>query len=70
MYGTSMIRAVGLNNGGKYATNFDSLSNETSQNSSNVFAIYTMEDISGSLTSFIDTPSNVEWQETVSARDK
>ena len=69
MYGTSMIRAVGLNNGGKYATNFDSLSNETSQNSSNVFAIYTMEDISGSLTSFIDTPSNVAWQETVSARD-
>ena len=63
MYGTSKIRAVTLNNGGKYATSVNTLS-EVEQDSNNPFAIYTMSEIEGSLTSFIETPSNVAWQET------
>ena len=65
MYGTSKIRAVTLNNGGKYATSLTTMSaDEVEQDSNSPFAIYTMDGIEGSLTSFIDSPSNVKWQET------
>ena len=65
MYGTSKIRAVTLNNGGKYATALNVLTTEeVEQNANNPFAIFTMDSIDGSLTSFIDAPSNVAWQET------
>ncbi|MDE6757644.1 MAG: hypothetical protein K2J89_00030, partial [Clostridia bacterium] len=68
MYGTSKIRAVTLNNGGRYATSLDTLSaDDVTQELDNPFAIYTMAGIDGSLTSFIDTPSNVAWQELQSA---
>ncbi|MDE7372873.1 MAG: hypothetical protein K2N18_02305, partial [Clostridia bacterium] len=72
MYGTSYIRAVTLNNGGKYATSNDTLSNEVSKSKDNPFAIFTMSNsdtFKGSLTDFIETPANVEWQENITARD-
>ena len=69
MYGTSKIRAVTLNNGGKYATSLTTLSDEeVEQDPNSPFAKYTMDGVEGSLTSFIDAPSNVAWQETVSTR--
>ncbi len=65
MYGTSKIRAVTLNNGGKYATSLSAMStDEVEKDTNNPFAIYTMDEVEGSLTSFIDAPSNVAWQET------
>ena len=46
MYGTSMIRAVTLNNGGKYATSLSNMpSIDYEQDINNMFAKLTMEDI-------------------------
>ncbi len=61
MYGTSYIRTVTLNNGGVYATNETSTSTFT-QNSNSVFARFTMENLNNSLTEYLVTPINVEWQ--------
>ncbi|MDE7337602.1 MAG: hypothetical protein K2N32_05745 [Clostridia bacterium] len=65
MYATSKIRAVELNAGSTY---YNSLSGagETivNKNSNHKYAIYTMtkeEGVSGSLTNYIDKPSNVSW---------
>ncbi|MDE5617064.1 MAG: hypothetical protein K2I78_04670, partial [Clostridia bacterium] len=70
MYGTSMMRALTLNNGGTYYTSNSGSGEQTiAQDPENKYAKFTMEGVEGSLTSFIDTPSNVEWQATVSARD-
>ncbi|MDE7191684.1 MAG: hypothetical protein K2O35_04390, partial [Clostridia bacterium] len=70
MYATSKLRAVGLNNGGQYATSNTVLSSFTQDNLS-PFAKFTMpnsavsgEEVSGSLIKYIDTPRKVEWQET------
>ncbi len=66
MYGTSMIRAVTLNNGGSYYSSYTGgAANEivATQDPTNKFAKFTMTNVSGSLTNFIDTPSKVEWQE-------
>ncbi|MDE5990005.1 MAG: hypothetical protein K2H36_00290, partial [Clostridia bacterium] len=64
MYGTSMIRTITLNAGGRYYTSNDG-SGETpvSQDASNTYAKFTMDSVTGSLTDFIDKPANVEWQE-------
>ena len=69
MYGTSKLRAVALNNGGKYANSTTTLTdNPIVQDSNNPFAIYTMSNSSifkGSLIEFIDTPANISWQRTL-----
>ncbi|MDE6758191.1 MAG: hypothetical protein K2J89_02800, partial [Clostridia bacterium] len=66
MYGTSRIRAVTLNNGGKYATSISALSSTgATQSYDNPFAMFTMPNTStykSSLTDFIVTPTEVEWQ--------
>ncbi len=63
MYGSSYIRAVTLNNGGSYALSGGSTTSPASQNSSNVFAKFTMPSVSGGLTNHIVKPSQVQWQE-------
>ncbi len=67
MYGTSYIRAVTLNNGGAYATGDTTLSEVWAQDANNVFAMFTMDNVAGSVTDFLVTPSQVAWQETESA---
>ena len=62
MYGTSYIRAVTLNNGGQYATSISALSSTYAQNENSVFARFTMEEVEGSLTQYITTPSKMSWQ--------
>ena len=66
MYGTSKIRAVTLNNGGKYATSRTVLTaTEAAQDENNPFAIFTMPNsatLKGSLAQFITAPADVEWQ--------
>ncbi|MDE7079701.1 MAG: hypothetical protein K2O95_06270, partial [Clostridia bacterium] len=70
MYGTSMIRALTLNNGGTYYSNYNGGSPQSAvSSSSNPFAKFTMDGVVGSLTSFIDTPSNVGWQESEKSVD-
>ena len=61
MYGSSYIRCVSLNAGGTYSTSNLSTTSAT-QNESSVFARFTMEDVEGSLTQYITTPSKVSWQ--------
>ncbi len=61
MYGMSYIRAVTLNNGGEYSTSGSSKI-EATQNSNSVFARFTMEEVEGSLTQYITTPSKMMWQ--------
>ncbi|MDE7191022.1 MAG: hypothetical protein K2O35_00895, partial [Clostridia bacterium] len=70
MYATSKLRAVGLNNGGKYATSPTAFDGVAVQDKDSPFAIFTMpnsmaagKEVSGSLIDFIDAPQNVEWQE-------
>ena len=64
MYSTSMIRNITLNAGGRYYTS-DTGSGETTvpQDAGNTYAKYTMTGVTGSLTSFIEKPANVSWQE-------
>ena len=61
MYGMSYIRAVTLNNGGEYSTSGSAKTTAT-QNSNSVFARFTMEEVEGSLTQYITTPSKMSWQ--------
>ncbi|MDE5990092.1 MAG: hypothetical protein K2H36_00730, partial [Clostridia bacterium] len=67
MYGTSYMRAVALNNGGKYATSSSELlETEVEQSYDNPFAMFTMPNTStykSSLINYITMPSEVEWQE-------
>ncbi|MDE5549659.1 MAG: hypothetical protein K2J13_05355, partial [Clostridia bacterium] len=68
MYGTSMIRAVTLNNGGKYATSTSALTaDEAEQDLDNPFAQYTMDTATSSLTDYIVTPGEVQWQRSEQA---
>ena len=66
MYGTSRIRAVSLNNGGKYATSTSTLSaSAVTPSASHPFAKFTVPNsttYNSSLTSFIAKPNEVEWQ--------
>lgn len=72
MYSTSYIRNVTLNaKGCGYVPN-DTEGNKTNptlagantQSETNKYAIYTMEDIAGSLTDYIVTPAKIKYQET------
>ena len=62
MYGTSYVRAVTLNNGGKYAKGVNTLSDEIIKDENSAFALFTMEKFG--LTDYIITPKNVAWQES------
>ncbi len=69
MYGTSEVRAKTLNNGGGYAVNYnDTELTEVTQDESSELAIYTMPNVKGSLTSFIEVPDNMSWQHNQSAK--
>ncbi|MDE5617169.1 MAG: hypothetical protein K2I78_05205, partial [Clostridia bacterium] len=63
MYSTSMIRNITLNAGGTYyKSNSGSGATPVPQDSSHTYAKFTMDGVTGSLTSFIDKPINVSWQ--------
>lgn len=70
-YGGSYMRAVTLNNGGFYWTTTsnlvkdDNLVNKTRaiQSASNDFAMFTMREVSGSVSSFLEVPVNMPWQQ-------
>lgn len=70
-YGGSYMRAVTLNNGGFYWTTNsnlvkdDNLVNKTRaiQSASNDFAMFTMREVSGSVSSFLEVPVNMPWQQ-------
>ncbi|MDE7191070.1 MAG: hypothetical protein K2O35_01140, partial [Clostridia bacterium] len=67
-YGTSWMRASVLNNGGDYAPAFNATSlTNVAQRSGSEWAIYTMDDAEGSLTSYIEAPDNMSWQLVQSA---
>ncbi len=66
MYGTSYIRAVTLNNGGKYGTS-NTAYNTATQSTSSPFALYTMSQYG--LTDYLVKPSAVSWQEEQSAKN-
>lgn len=67
MYSTSYMRAVALNAGGEYATG-QKTSASAEQKENNRYARFTMEDIPNSLTKYLFTPSQIDWQEKESAR--
>ncbi|MDE5616980.1 MAG: hypothetical protein K2I78_04250, partial [Clostridia bacterium] len=70
MYGTSEMRAKTLNNGGGYAVNYnDSSLTPVNQDENSEWAIYTMDSVKGSLTSFIEVPNNMSWQHDQKALD-
>ncbi len=70
MYGTSSIRAVTLNNGGGYAKTYNATSlTPVEQDPDSEWAIYTMDGVAGSLTSFIEVPDNMSWQHDQKALD-
>ncbi len=63
-YGTSHMRAITLNVGGKWVTSPTSLSTSTwAQQTDNPYAKYTMGGVEGSLIEYIATPSQVKYQE-------
>ncbi|MDE5616679.1 MAG: hypothetical protein K2I78_02700, partial [Clostridia bacterium] len=63
MYSTSMIRNIALNAGGTYYTSNDgSGATPVPQDSGHTYAKFTMNGVTGSLTSFIDKPASVGWQ--------
>ena len=68
LYGASYIHAVTLNNGGTYATSTSAVTtNSPEQDSNSVFAMFTMNDVAGSVTKYLVTPREVAYQETESA---
>ncbi len=68
LYGASYIHAVTLNNGGIYATSTSAVTSQPAQQDSNsVFAMFTMDDVAGSVTKYLVTPSQVKYQETENA---
>ncbi|MDE5617113.1 MAG: hypothetical protein K2I78_04920, partial [Clostridia bacterium] len=70
MYGTSKVRAEMLNNGGGYAVMYSASSlTPVDQDENSEWAIYTMDSVSGSLTSFIEVPDNMSWQHDQKALD-
>ncbi|MDE7162744.1 MAG: hypothetical protein K2O44_01520 [Clostridia bacterium] len=68
VYGTSFIRVVALNAGGQYSTS-TTKATTYGQDSSNVFAKFTMTGAAGSLTKYIAKPSTVKYQEVQSFAD-
>ena len=73
MYSTSYIRTVTLNNGGSYISSQSGSSSSSSsvmtlstatQSEDNVFAMFTMNDVAGSVTEYLVTPRKVAYQET------
>ena len=66
MYSTSYIRTVVLNNEGSYATSKTSATSVT-QSTDSVFAIYTMDNVAGSVKQYLVTPNQVKYQETENA---
>ena len=65
MYGSGSMRAVILNNGGKYAQSYSesAMSGTATQSATNTWAKFTMESgVSGSLAQFIEVPKNIDWQ--------
>ncbi|MDE5549177.1 MAG: hypothetical protein K2J13_02880, partial [Clostridia bacterium] len=76
MYGRSMIRALTVNNGGTYyEDNKGTKSHSVTPTENNPYAIYTMEKtqigkLKGSLYEFIEAPTNVQWQATLSSYDQ
>ncbi|MDE5990757.1 MAG: hypothetical protein K2H36_04120, partial [Clostridia bacterium] len=73
MYSSSMIRTLTLNNAGTYyEDNAGGNPHAVTPSESNPFALFTMENSStlkGSLYDFIEAPSNVYWQGTLSAKE-
>ncbi|MDE6614646.1 MAG: hypothetical protein K2K24_03965, partial [Clostridia bacterium] len=70
LYGSSAIRAVTLNNGGKYAeSSTDLTDNDWEKDVDNEWAIYTMgkTEVSKSITEFIEIPTNMSWQRVQTA---
>ena len=70
------IRTVTLNNGGQYISSQSSAYDNSSsimslstanQDSNSVFAMFTMEDVYGSVTDYLVKPVEVAYQETESA---
>jgi len=70
VYGVSYVRAVTLNNGGKYGTSSTSFALAT-KSSTNVFAPFTISKDGeyNDITDFLITPANVSWQEYQSNKE-
>ncbi|MDE6276183.1 MAG: hypothetical protein K2M75_06580 [Clostridia bacterium] len=72
MYGTSKIRSVSLNNGGKYYSSNTALtSTDPGQSKTHRFAFLTMtttQGVANSITKYIVKPVNVTYQKTESAK--
>ena len=72
MYGTSALRVEGLNNPGIYYSSYTGdnpvVKTEADLDKASPYAIFTMNNISGSITSFIEVPNNVHWQYTEEGR--
>ncbi|MDE5616942.1 MAG: hypothetical protein K2I78_04060, partial [Clostridia bacterium] len=69
MYGTSKIRAVDLNNGGKYWKSNGELTDVHEKSQSHRYSIFTHENATGSITDYIVKPEKVEYQEKENAKD-
>ncbi|MDE5618828.1 MAG: hypothetical protein K2I79_05010, partial [Clostridia bacterium] len=65
VYGTSYIRAKGLNIGSRYVKSqgAGSLADDVEQSSEHTYAKFTMPSVTGSLTNFLVKPSKVRYQE-------
>ncbi|MBD5087056.1 MAG: hypothetical protein HDT32_06870 [Clostridiales bacterium] len=61
-YGTSAMATAVLNNGGAFARSNTDASEIIQQQAGSTYAKFTMPGATGSLTSFIDVPSNVPYQ--------
>ena len=61
MYGSSYIRCVTLNAGGTYSVSSSGTASAV-QSTTNKFARFTMEEVENSLTQYLATPSQMEWQ--------
>ncbi len=68
MYGTSYVRAVTLNNGGKYALSTSTLSEDFTSSGTSVFAPFTTSSTTDGLRSIMVTPAVMSWQENQSAK--
>lgn len=64
-YGTSYMRVVTLNAGGKLGTSTSTII-DSAQSSTNDWAKFTMPKVAGSLTKYLATPAEIAYQETAS----
>ncbi|MDE7348067.1 MAG: hypothetical protein K2N53_00205, partial [Clostridia bacterium] len=65
-YGTSFMATSVLNNGGAWA-NIGSSTTNVEQNANSTYARFTMDSVPGSLTSFIEVPNNVPFQNSATS---